>query len=145
MDAENNRNKGLSALTINENIYKELLRMLESTEEDQVLALLCIKNMNKQRNLSAIAFLRKNANCVTKLWEEHCYAHIQYQKSLGIPEGVGITFEVVHNALNRESKYKDENRKFFIARYVDYLKENLIRMAFVESVEIIVKIKDYEQ
>ena len=145
MDDKNGKNRGLDSLVIDEATYKNLFRMLNSTEDDQVVALQCIRSMNKQRNYVAVAFLRKNTKCPGRLWETNCKVHLKYQFSIGIPEGSNITFAQIHSSMQKESKYKDENSKFFTARYIDYLRDNLVKMDFVESVEINVKIKGYEQ
>jgi hypothetical protein len=129
---------------IDEASYKNLKGMLNSTPEDVHVALSCIKALNKQRNYVAIAFLRKHSKCPNYLWLTECKSHIKYQESLGIPDDKSIKFSDIHKALENEKKYKDENKKFFIARYIEFLKDCLVEMDFVESIEITVKIKDYE-
>lgn len=145
MDDKDSKDRGLTKLVIDDKYYKNLFRMLNSSEEDQIVALQCIKPLNKQRNYVAVAFLRKNSKCPQHLWVANCKTHLKYQFSLGIPEGSKITFAEIHKAMKTEPKYKDENGAFFTARYVEFLKENLVKMDFVESVEINVKIKGYEQ
>ena len=144
MDDENSKNRGLNNIVIDDKYYKNLVKMLNSSEADQVVALQCIKPLNKQRNYVAVAFLRKNSKCPQNLWDTNCKTHLRYQLSLGIPDGSKITFSEIHKAMKAEPKYKEENGAFFTARYVDFLKENLVKMDFVESVEINVKIKGYE-
>lgn len=130
-------------LVIDEAQYRNLFGMLNSSEEDQMVALQCLKSLSKQRNHVAIAFLRKNCKCDIRLWEAICKTHMRYQLTLGIPE-FKITFAQIHKAIQNEPQYKEENGKFFTARYVDFLRESLAKMGYIESVEINVKIKDYE-
>lgn len=144
MDDKDNKDRGLTSLVIDDKQYQNLVKMLNSSEEDQVTALQCIKSLNKQRNYVAVAFLRKNSKCLQSLWGTNCKTHLRYQLSLGIPDGSKVTFAEIHKAMKREPKYKDENGAFFTARYIEFLKENLVKMDFVESVEISVKIKGYE-
>lgn len=144
MDDKDNKDRGLNKLVIDEGYYKNLVRMLNSSPEDQVVALQCIKPLNKQRNYVAVAFLRKNSKCSQSLWDANCKTHLRYQLTLGIPDGSKITFAEIHKAMAKELKFKEENSKFFTMRYIDFLKENLVKMDFVESVEINVKIKGYE-
>lgn len=134
----------LDKVIINEERYKNLLGMLNSSEGDQLVALECIKRLDKQRNYVAIAFLRKDSKCSQKLWEDTCNGHLQYQYSLGIPYTRAITMANIYEALSKEPKYNKENGAAFTARYIDFLKENLIKLDFVESIEINVKIKGYE-
>jgi hypothetical protein len=135
----------MDATVIDEKTYQALLGMLKSTSEDQIVALLCIKDMNKERNLAAIMFLMKNSTVKSSLWEENCKGHLRYQASLiSISISNNPTFKEIYAAIDRESKYKTENQKFFTARYVEYLKQNLMHMPHVEEVEINVKIKNYE-
>lgn len=144
MDDKNGKNRGLDSLVIDEATYKNLKKMLNSSKDDQVVALQCIRLMNKQRNYVAVAFLRKDTNCPTGLWEQNCKTHMKYHLSLGIPENNNIPFSSIWKAMQKEEKYKQENGKFFTARYVEFLKENLVKMDFVESIEMTVKIKGYE-
>lgn len=144
MDDKDSKDRGLSSLVIDDKYYKNLVGMLNSTEADQVVALQCIKPLNKQRNYVAVAFLRKNSKCPQHMWDTNCKTHLRYQLTLGIPDGSKITFAEIHKAMKKESKYKEENGAFFAARYIEFLKENLVKMDFVESIEMNVKIKGYE-
>jgi hypothetical protein len=141
MDAKNNEIRGL---VIDEASYKNLKGMLNSTPEDVQVALSCIKTLNKQRNYVAIAFLRQNTRCDFSKWAEQCKTHLKYQESIGIPAGYVIKISDIYKALDNETAYKDENKKFFTARYVEFLEDTLTKMDFVESIEIKVKFKDYE-
>ncbi len=131
-------------LVIDEASYKNLKGMLNSTPEDVQVALSCIKTLNKQRNYVAIAFLRQTTRCDFFKWAEQCKTHLKYQESLGIPVGYIIKFSDIYKALDNETAYKDENKKFFTARYIEFLESILEKMDFVESIEIKVKLKDYE-
>jgi outer membrane protease len=131
-------------LVIDEARYKNLKAMLNSTPEDVQVALSCIKTLNKQRNYVAIAFLRQNTRCDFSNWAKYCKTHLKYQESLGIPVGYVIKISDIYKALDNETAYKDENKKFFTARYAEFLESTLAKMDFVESIEIKVKLKDYE-
>jgi len=142
MDDKNNETK---RLVIDETYYKNLKKMLNSTPEDVQVALSCIKPLNKQRNYVAIAFLRKHSKCPNHLWLTECKSHMKYQESLGIPDDKSIKFSDIYKALSNEKTYNDENRKFFTMRYIEFLKEALVTMDFVESIDITVKLKDYDK
>lgn len=132
-------------LVIDEASYENLKKMLDSTPEDVQVALSCIKRLDIKRNYVAIAFLRKqNDRCPASLWEKECKTHLAYQKSLGIPIDKAIKISDIYKSLDTATAYKDENKKFFIARYIEFLESTLIVMDFVESIKITVKIKDYE-
>ena len=131
-------------LVIDEASYKNLEKMLNSSPEDVHVALSCIKTLNKQRNYVAIAFLRQNTRCDFLKWAMHCNTHLKYQESIGIPVGYVIKTSDIYKALDNEIAYKDENKKFFTARYAEFIESTLAKMDFVESIEIKVKIKDYE-
>ena len=141
MDAKDSKDK---RLVIDEAYYKNLKKMLNASPEDVQVALSCIKTLDKQRNFAAIAFLRKNTKCDILNWIQQCNTHLKYQENLGIPVGYHIKISDIYRALGNETAYKDENKKFFTARYVEFLKSTIAGMDFVESIEITVKLKDYE-
>lgn len=136
-------------INIDETRYQSLYKMLNSgSEEDYLVALQCIKSLNKQRNYVAVAFLRKNTVCSHKLWEENCGPYLAYHKSLGLhvdgAHGVNITYKDIYYAMSKEPKYQEENKRFFAARYIEYLRSHLPKLDCIESIEINVKIKGYE-
>jgi hypothetical protein len=126
-------------LVIDEASYKNLKEMLNSSPEDVQVALSCIKTEVDRKN-----FLRKNTKCDILNWIQQCNTHLKYQENLGIPVGYHIKISDIYRALGNETAYKDENKKFFTARYVEFLKSTIAGMDFVESIEIKVKLKDYE-
>ena len=142
MDAKNTTAK---RLVIDEAYYKNLKKMLNASPEDVLVALSCIKALNKQRNYVAIAFLRKHSKCPAASWEKECKTHVKYQETLGIPLDKSIKFSDIYKALKNETTCKDENTKFFIMRYVEFLKSTIVDMDFVETIDITVKLKDYDK
>lgn len=151
MDVKNSKNRGLKSIVIDEEQYHNLLNMLNSNEEDQLVALTCIKGLDKERNSIAVAFLRKSGKCHINMWRKHCKSWLDYMDSLKMKNDSNvITFSTIYKALKKETKYQKENAVFFITRYTEYIKKDLLRATlqsndFVEDIEINIKIKGYEQ
>ena len=79
MDVKDAKNRRLvSDIVIDDETYQNLLDMLNSTEEDAIVALTTINNLNKNKNLIQVLFLRKEGNCSKELWKQHCIKHLNH-------------------------------------------------------------------
>jgi len=143
MDDKNIKNRGLiDKLKIDLESYENLLNMLNSNEEDQIVAFKCMDNINQKDSLIYTLFLRKNTTSKYSLWVSHCPKVILYHESLGISEHSNILqyktiFEIIKNQSN-----KQENLEFFIKQFSIWLTKSLDRsFEFIEDLDITVKYK----
>ena len=143
MDDKNSEIGRLKNIIIDEEYYTNLLGMLNASEEDRNVALECIRKLDPIRNFVALCFLKKNSKDLMYQWNNTCKAITSYQKSRGIAPTLPIKFEDIYKALEEQKEYKEENEKFFIIRYADYIRQALITSRFVGNVEINIKFKEY--
>jgi len=140
-----NKNTEIKELIIDQEKYTNLKNMLNSSQEDSIVAFECIKGLDMSRNFAAIAFLRKETKVSINRWRLSCQHHIAYQSSLGIPDKENITFAHIELAIVQLRIYQQENQEMYVYRLSDFIKESIESINVVESVEINIKFKEHEQ
>lgn len=147
MDDKNTKNRRLKEkLVIDSETYNSLTEMLQGTEEDQVVALECIKNMDQEKSLIYTLFLRKNNLKTFGLWKEHCSKVLKYHASLGVSKDSGtVSYNDIMRIMKEQSN-KEENVKVFMKDFARFLKENMYTyFDFIEDVQIEVTLKKQDE
>ena len=144
MDVKDTKDTRLEEIIITEEMYTNLFKMLNADEADQVVALNCIKNLEKKANLVPILFLRKEcSNTHFSLWQEHCPKVLKYHLTLGVTAANNmIKFANILHAMKEQKRFKQENLMFFTKRFEVFVKNNLLGFDFIEDLEIKIKIKN---
>ena len=144
MDVKNTKDRGLKDITIDEDTYINLTKMLGSSEEDKILALTNINNLDQKANVIPILFLRKECTKTNlELWKEHANKSIKYQRTLGIDDSNNvIKYKNILAAINKQKVKKESNIEFFCRRFEVFVKANLIGFDFIENVELKITVKD---
>jgi hypothetical protein len=147
MDDKNTKNRRLKKkLVIDSETYKRLTEMLEGTEEDQVVALECIKNMDQEKSLIYTLFLRKNNLKTFGLWHEHCSKVLKYHASLGISkDSNSVSYNDIMKIMKEQSN-KEENVKVFMKDFAKFLKDNMSTyFHFIDDIQIEITLKQQNE
>ena len=144
MDVKNTKDRGLKDITIDEDTYINLTKMLGSSEEDKILALTNINNLDQKANVIPILFLRKECTKTNlELWKEHADKSIKYQRTLGVDDSNNvIKYKNILAAINKQKVKKESNIEFFCRRFEVFVKANLIGFDFIENVELKITVRD---
>lgn len=141
MDDKNTKNRGLKKIIIDEEMYKSLLSMLDSSEADRLVALKSINQLDKKKNLAAMLFLRRQGACGYGHWSEDASSAYKYHKSLGIPDSNIIKHMAIYNAIKSQPEFMKENLEFFAKRLEEFLQNAIKTMTMDMVQEVTVKIK----
>jgi len=147
MDDKNIKNRGLkNKVVLDSEAYDSLTQMLNSTEEDQVLALECIKNADLEKSLIYSLFLRKNNLKTFSLWKEHCSKVLKYHESLGFSkDSNSVSYNDIMSIIKNQSS-KEENVKFFLKEFAKFLKNNMSNyFGFIDDIQIEVTLKKQDE
>jgi hypothetical protein len=148
MDDKNTKNRRLKEkLVIDSETYDRLTEMLQSTEEDQVVALECIKNMDQKKSLIYTLLLRKNNLKTFGLWHEHCSKVLKYHASLGISkDSNSVSYNDVMRIM-KEQDNKEENVKVFMKDFAKFLKDSMssTHFNFIHDVQIEITLKKQDE
>ncbi len=152
MDVKDTKNRRLvSDIVIDEDQYKNLLNMLNSTEQDAVVALNVINNLKVDKNLIQVLFLRKESACSNDYWNIHCSKHIKYHKNTSVITNPNlITYANIFKILNQftfsSKKDKEQALIFYTKRLENFLIKNLLGFEdVIDNFSINVKIKDNDK
>jgi hypothetical protein len=147
MDDKNTKNRRLKKkLVIDSETYKRLTEMLQGTEEDQVVALECIKNMDQEKSLIYTLFLRKNNLKTFGLWHEHCSKVLKYHASLGISKDSNTVSYNDIMKIMKEQGNKEENVKVFMKDFARFLKDNMsTAFHFIDDIQIEITLKQQNE
>ena len=143
MDDQNTKNRRLKEkLVIDSESYDSLTEMLNGTEEDQVVALECIKNVDQEKSLIYTLFLRKNNLKTFGLWHVHCSKVLKYHASLGISKDSSTVSYNDILRIMKEQNNKEENVKVFTKDFAGFLKASLSNaFPFIHDVQIEITLK----
>ena len=148
MDVKDAKDRRLvSDIVIDDETYQNLLDMLNSTEEDAIVALTTINNLNKNKNLIPILFLRKEANCSKELWKQHCIKHLNHHNKNYMSADIKyITYADIFKILNEvvfsSKKEKEQVLTFYTKRLESFITRNLVGFEdIVDKVYINIKLK----
>ena len=148
MDDKNTKNRRLKEkLVIDSESYLSLTEMLQGTEEDQVVALECIKNMDQKKSLIYTLLLRKNNLKTFGLWHEHCSKVLKYHASLGISkDSNSVRYNDVMRIM-KEQDNKEENVKVFMKDFAKFLKDSMssTHFNFIHDVQIEITLKKQDE
>lgn len=150
MDDKDNQNRRLrNKIVIEDEMFNNLLKMLESpSEEDQVVALTSINNLESSKNLIQTLFLRKEGRASYETWKEHAPKVIKYHNSKleNSNDSNIITFSNILYVL--QNQIKDESNKkealvFFTKRFEEFFKVNIKNFSnIIEAIDIKIKFKN---
>lgn len=146
MDDQNTKTRRLNKVSLNAESYDSLLKMLESNEEDRILAFECLNNLNQKDSLIYTIFLRKY-NKYKSEWIKHCPKVVSYHQSHGIEKNTNIiTFPTIWNIVKEiTEKNKDkEVLNFFTCQFAMFIKDSL-NFDFIESVDVKFKIRENDK
>jgi hypothetical protein len=148
MDDQNTKNRRLKEkLVIDSESYDNLSQMLDSTEEDQVVALECIKNVDQKKSLIYTLFLRKNNLKTFGLWHEHCSKVLKYHASLGISkDSNAVSYNDIMKIM-KEQDNKEENVKVFMKEFARFLKDSMstTHFEFIDDIQIEITLKKQDE
>lgn len=148
MDDKNTKNRRLKEkLVIDSETYDNLTEMLQSTEEDQVVALECIKNMDQKKSLIYTLLLRKNNLKTFGLWHEHCSKVLKYHASLGISKTSNVVSYNDVMRIMKEQDNKEENVKVFMKDFARFLKDSMstTHFEFIHDIQIEITLKKQDE
>jgi hypothetical protein len=103
--------------------YDNLLSMLKSSKEDQLVAFSCINTYKLLLNTIPFLFLRKESNLPTNSWTTHCPYLMDYQNNLCKDLTMGSILNVIKDMDKRD---QEEDLKFFFDRFNKFVKDGLI-------------------
>jgi hypothetical protein len=103
--------------------YDNLLGMLKSSKEDQLVAFSCINTYKLLNNTIPFLFLRKESNLPTQSWTDHCPYLMDYQNNLC----KDLTMTSILNVIKLIEKDNQEaDLKFFFERFNRFVKDSLL-------------------
>jgi len=118
MDENNLKNQRLT-----HEEYDNLLTMLKSSKEDQLVAFSCINSYKLLINTIQFLFLRKESNLPAQSWTDNCPYLMDYQNNLCKDLTMGSILNVIKDMDKRD---QEEDLKFFFNRFNNFLKSSLI-------------------
>lgn len=143
MDDQNIKNRRLKdKVKLDPESYETLLKMLNGSDEDVVLALECLNNVQQKQSLIYTLFLRKNSKVPCKLWQNNCKKVLTYHGSLGIKSDSNIiTYNTILEIIKLQDN-KEENLEFFLQVFASFLKKSFVPVFdFVDDIELKIKVK----
>ena len=146
MDDQNTKNRRLNKTKLDDEVYKNLSKMLNATEEDRMVAYACLNTVNQTESLIYTLFLRKESKYLSE-WVKNCPKVVSYHNSYGIAKDSNIiTFPTIYSILKKVTKENKDEKilKFFLSKFASFIKESLM-FDFIEDVEITYKLKDDEK
>jgi len=127
---------------IDNNAYDSLLKMLNSTDEDKLVALTTIENIDRKKNYCKVLLLYKNGSPDYSLWNEHAPKTCKWVANLGL-KGSAPTYQSIFNVLIKK-KASSEDMEFFLEDFMRVLKDRFKNFGyeFINSIDIKLTYKD---
>lgn len=118
MDENNLKNQRLT-----HEEYDNLLTMLKSSKEDQLVAFSCINSYKLLNNTILFLFLRKESNLPIQSWIDNCPYLMDYQNNLCKDLKMSSILNVIKDM---DKQDQEEDLKFFFDRFNNFLKSSLV-------------------
>jgi thiol-disulfide isomerase/thioredoxin len=130
-------------LVLDSESYESLSRMLNSTEEDTIVALTCLNNVNQKDSLVYTLFLRKKSKLYYKMWANYCPKLIKYHESLGVSDkNYNIKYNTIIDIIEKTDN-KEQNIEVFLKEFSKFLQGNLSKaFGFIDELEFVLKFKN---
>jgi hypothetical protein len=132
-------------MTITEEKLENLIKMMDSTVEDQVVALTIINNDVKD-NPVAVLIAYKFSKAKVSLWEENAPLALAFvQKVSNGSENLNLSFKNIFDAILK-NKYSAENMELFLNKFSKFLTDQCLGFGynFIESIDMKIKLKNEE-
>lgn len=132
-------------MIITEDKLENLIKMMDSTEEDQVVALTIINNDVKD-NPAAVLIAYKFSKAKLSLWEEHAPLALAFvQKISKTSKNLNLSFKQIFDAI-LINKYSTENMELFLNKFSKFLTDQCLGFGynFIESIDMKIKLKNEE-
>jgi len=132
-------------MTITEEKLENLIKMMDSTVEDQVVALTIINNDVKD-NPAAVLIAYKFSKAKVSLWEENAPLALAFvQKVSNGSETLNLSFKDIFDAILK-NKYSAENMELFLNKFSKFLTDQCLGFGynFIESIDMKIKLKNEE-
>lgn len=132
-------------MTITEEKLENLIKMMDSTVEDQVVALTIINNDVKD-NPVAVLIAYKFSKAKVSLWEENAPLALTFvQKVSNGSENLNLSFKNIFDAILK-NKYSAENMELFLNKFSKFLTDQCLGFGynFIESIDMKIKLKNEE-
>ena len=132
-------------MTITEEKLENLIKMMDSTVEDQVVALTIINNDVKD-NPVAVLIAYKFSKAKVSLWEENAPLALTFvQKVSNGSENLNLSFKNIFDAILK-NKYSAKNMELFLNKFSKFLTDQCLGFGynFIESIDMKIKLKNEE-
>ena len=126
----------MKKISIDTEAFDNLLGMLNSTEEDAIVALTTISNIDIKSNICKLLLLRKLGECKMDLWEEYCKKLSSWITSKGL-DPKKLSYQDIFNILLKNKVSSEDLQFFFDIFGVKLLKSiRSVGYEFLDNVEI---------
>ena len=126
----------MKKISIDTEAFDNLLGMLNSTEEDAIVALTTISNIDIKSNICKLLLLRKLGECKMDLWEEYCKKLNSWITSKGL-DPKKLSYQDIFNILLKNKVSSEDLQFFFDIFGVKLLKSiRSVGYEFLDNVEI---------
>jgi thiol-disulfide isomerase/thioredoxin len=133
-------------LVLDSESYESLSRMLNSTEEDTIVALTCLNNVNQKDSLVYTLFLRKKSKLYYKMWANYCPKLIKYHESLGVSDkNYNIKYNTIIDIIKKTDN-KEHNTEIFLKEFAKFLQNSLSEaFGFIDELDFTLKLKNKDE
>lgn len=130
-------------ISIDDEAFHNLLKMLTSTEEDAVVALTTINNVNFDSSMTKILLLKKLGNVNKDMWNTYAKKAYNWINRNGLDPDKNLTWQEIFDHLLRK-KVPVEDIQFFLNCFGLKLFKSIkgVGYDFLDNVEINLKYND---
>jgi hypothetical protein len=130
--------------------YNNIIAMMCAEEADKIVALTIIEQMNFKENATKILLLKKHSTSSNALWQEHAPSIYEKLESLAKNKVLDVTRHLTYKSILQAMtlmKVPPAEFDFYMKDFSDYLCEQVKGLGydFIDSIDINIKYKDYEQ
>lgn len=135
--------KNITDRRLTDEEYDNLGKLLTSKDEqDKIVGLNCINNLDLEKTAVQVAFLRKEYNDNTYLWQNNANKVEKYQKSILKDTSFGSIYDYIKTS----KEYQIEDIEFYLKRFSVFIKNNMLQyFPFMEDINLTIKFKENDK